>query len=58
MAEPKSFVGRCVEFFGKKPGQDLRGFSAELKALTNQDKADLMLYFAEVDLPIKVESNR
>lgn len=37
----KSFVNAAKEFFGFKPGQGLREFGAELKALTFNDKMEL-----------------
>lgn len=42
MAEQtKSFVNAAVTFFGRKPGQSIADISAELKALTPEDRAEL-----------------
>lgn len=38
----KSDVALLKEFFGSKPGQTLTEFGAELKALTPEDKAELV----------------
>lgn len=38
----KSDVALLKEFFGFKPGQTLTEFGAELKALTPEDKAELV----------------
>jgi hypothetical protein len=37
----KAFTAACKEFFGFKPGQTLREFGEELKALTFNDKMEL-----------------
>jgi hypothetical protein len=34
----KSFVAAMMDFFGRKPGQTMGDFSAELRALTPQDR--------------------
>lgn len=47
MTFPKAFA----QFFGKKPGQDLREFMAELKALTPED----LKYFRREFLKIGIE---
>jgi hypothetical protein len=38
-----SFVAACHTYFGRKPGQSLGEFGAELKALTPQDRRELAL---------------
>jgi hypothetical protein len=53
MAEAKSFVGRCRDFFGQKPGQTLKEFAEELRQLTPADKEDLTAQFNEAGLPVK-----
>lgn len=37
----KTFVGASKEYFGLKDGQDLKGFSAEVQALSPKDKLDI-----------------
>ena len=39
--QSSSFVGACMDFFGKKPGQTLTEFGAEIKALTEKDRAEI-----------------
>lgn len=41
-------------YFGLKPGQDLRGFTDELKALTTEEKLELAQQ-AAADLGLKQE---
>ena len=41
MTDAKSFVVQAKTYFGLLPGQTLRGFSAEIKALTHEDKVEL-----------------
>lgn len=36
-----SFVTACHTYFGRKPGQSLGEFGAELKALSPQDRREL-----------------
>jgi len=36
-----TFMAACKNFFGFKPGQTLSEFSAEIKALTPADRAEL-----------------
>lgn len=36
-----TFMGACKNFFGFKAGQTLGDFSAEVKALTKEDRAEL-----------------
>ena len=35
----KTLLGALMDFFGKKPGQTLQDFSAEMKTLTDADRA-------------------
>jgi hypothetical protein len=35
------------DFFGYLPGQDLKGFAAELKTLSNEEKAELATLAAQ-----------
>jgi hypothetical protein len=51
--EPKTFIARCSEFFGKKPGQTLQDFKKEIDALTPQDKADMIEMFNVAGMPTK-----
>lgn len=39
--EGKSDTALIIHFFGKKPGQTTAEFREELKALTDEDKAEL-----------------
>lgn len=38
---PMPFGGACKHFFGAKPGQGLKEFMQELKALTPEDRAEI-----------------
>ncbi len=49
--KPMSFVQRCKAFFGKKPDQTLTEFAAELRTLTDADKAEMVELFNEAGLP-------
>ena len=44
----KSFTGAMKEFFGLKDGQNITGFAAELKALSDKDKQE----FSDMLMPI------
>lgn len=44
----KSFASAINSFFGRKPGQSLSEFQAELKALTNNDRQDIINGLAAV----------
>lgn len=35
------FIVACKHFFGQKPGQTLREFSAEMKELSDQDREEI-----------------
>lgn len=43
-----TFVMACREFFGLLPNQTLQEFVAEVRALTQKDRADLIEMFATV----------
>lgn len=47
-----SFVVACNTYFGRKPGQTIGDFQAELKALTPKDRADLIAMFPSVGYTI------
>jgi hypothetical protein len=49
-----SFVTACHTYFGRKPGQSLGEFGAELKALTPQDRRELVPLLS-VELGTEVE---
>lgn len=51
---PRSFVVQCKEFFGMKPGQQLKEFNDELKALTPQDRIDLSTMLTDAGYPVIV----
>lgn len=40
--EYKYFVSAIVAIFGKQPGQSLGEFQAEIKALTEKDRQDII----------------
>lgn len=45
-----TFVMACNSHFGRKPGQTLQDFNAELKALTPQDRADFIEMFKTIGI--------
>ena len=47
---PVTFVAACKNFFGMLPGQTLQEFAKELKALTPDDKAELIVLFRSVGI--------
>lgn len=47
-----SFAMACKDYFGLQPAQTLMEFSAELKALTEKDRADLKAEFAKIGYTI------
>lgn len=51
--EKMSFTKAIVQFFGKKPNQTASELSVELKALSEQDKADLKAEFAKIGIEIE-----
>lgn len=48
--ETMSFIAACRKFFGTKPGQSLQEFAAEVRALTDKDKTDLIEMFKTVNI--------
>lgn len=50
--EQMSFTRACLTYFGRKAGQTTSEFAAELKALTDKDRADLSGYFRVVGVEI------
>ena len=51
MAEKRALTAQLKDFFGYRPGTGLKEFSAELKALTYQDKVDFAKMFNDYGLP-------
>lgn len=47
-----TFTKAIVEFFGKKPGQSTTDFMAEIKALTEADRAYFKAEFAKIGVEI------
>lgn len=47
MAKSMKFVTACNKFFGRLDGQSLSDFAAELKHLTDADKAEMAPQLAE-----------
>jgi hypothetical protein len=47
-----TFVAAARDYFGYRPGQSLSDFNAELKALTEQDKAELIEGLRKEGYPI------
>jgi hypothetical protein len=54
--KPMTFVAACREFFGKLPHQTLQDFAAELKQLTPDDKAELVILFRNVGIDATKQS--
>lgn len=48
-----TFGAACFAFFGKKEGQTLGEFNQEIKALSDQDRADLIAMFPSVGITIE-----
>lgn len=48
---PKSLTIRCKTFFGLLPGQGLRDFADEMRALSLTDKQELCGLFNEAGMP-------
>ena len=44
-SKSRTFIGACRDFFGPKPGQPLKEFAEEVKALTQTDRAELKALF-------------
>jgi intergrase/recombinase len=51
--EKKSFVKACRDFFLMKEGQKLMEFAAELKELTDKDRADFVDMFKTIGIEIE-----
>jgi len=55
----KTFVLAMKDFFGVKPGETIRDFAAELKALTYEDKMEFAMGLRKMGLdcddPAKVQ---
>jgi len=50
--ETMSFIKACSTFFGRREGQSLAEFGQEIKALTEQDRKDLIEMFPSVGITI------
>lgn len=50
--EKVSLSVACLKYFGKKPNQTNADFMAEMRALTDKDKADLAAMFPSVGYEI------
>ena len=50
--DKKTLTVACKAFFGLKDGQDLKGFSEEMKALTQADRNDLAALFQTIGIEI------
>lgn len=48
----KTFVRAVNEFFGRKPGQNLTEFQAEIKALSVEDREYFVREFAKIGIKI------
>jgi len=48
---PKGFIARMSDYYGRKPGQSVKEFGDELKALTPKDKDDFVKWFNDAGLP-------
>lgn len=51
----KSFIVRCKMYFGLKPNQGLKEFSAEVNTLTDKDKAELIAEFNAMGMPTQLK---
>ena len=51
-----SFTKAIVDYFGKKPGQTLPEFQAELKALTPEDREYFVREFKKVGIEVELRS--
>lgn len=47
-----TFVAAVRNFFGMLPGQTLKEFGEEIKALDSKDRAELSIEFAKVGIEI------
>lgn len=46
----KTFISACREFFGKKEGQSLQDFAAEVKAVQGPDREEMIKLFKTVGI--------
>ncbi len=46
----KGFLTACKDYFGFLPGQNLKGFADEMRALSNEFKAEIFAYFQKAGL--------
>lgn len=46
------FATACMKYFGMRPGQNLTQFQAELRELTEKDRADFIAWFPSVGYKI------
>jgi hypothetical protein len=51
-----TFVMACNSHFGRKAGQSLQDFNAELKALTPKDREDMIAMFREIGIDATKQS--
>lgn len=51
-----TFVQACREFFGKLPNQTLQEFAAELRQLTPEDKAEMVILFRGIGIDATKQS--
>lgn len=51
MEERKSFMGRILAYYGRRAGQSAGEFSAEIRALTDDDKRWFVAEFNKMGLP-------
>lgn len=54
--EQKSFVKAMRDQFGFRPGDTLKDFSAELRALTDKDRQELTEEFGKIGVEIVAPS--
>ena len=53
--QPKSLLARCLDYFGRFPGQTVTQFRDECARLTANDRKELVSLFNEMGLPTRVE---
>jgi len=51
--EAKSFVMQMLNFFGRKDGQTVTGFKAEINELTEKDRADFTQMLNDAGFPVQ-----
>lgn len=49
---PKTFAVQCMAFFGRKEGQTLAQFAAEIRQLTDTDRKELTKLLASEGYPV------